>query len=130
MGHSHTVQLSTNLDYGGSFDREKVDPDLNYGNVDRYRSAYNRVAALTSVELKPMRVLWFKSFLASVSASYQHDLLSRTRLVQLQRETPAATTLTEGESNAVLLRHAECAFSGTCTPYFQHSSHRNRLEYG
>lgn len=103
MGHSHTVQLSTNLDYGGSFDREKVDPDLNYGNVDRYRSAYNRVAALTSVELKPMRVLWFKSFLASVSASYQHDLLSRTRLVQLQRETPAATTLTEGESNAVLL---------------------------
>ena len=102
-GEKQDIQLSTNLDYGGSFDRAKVDPDLNYGNVDRYKSTYNRIAALTSVEVKTKRATWFKSFLTSISSSYQHDLLSRTRLVQLQRETPAATTLAEGESNAVLL---------------------------
>ncbi len=100
---AYDVSMTTNLDYSGSFDDEKVDPDLNKGKVDRYKSSYNRMALNFSLDIKMKRRLWFKSFSTTFSTAYQHDLLSRTRLVQLSRLTPALTSLTEGEHNAEIL---------------------------
>ena len=50
MGHTwqhthHDLLLTTNLDYTGSFDGEKQDPDLNKGAIDKFQSAYNRMAS-------------------------------------------------------------------------------------
>ncbi len=45
--------LSANVDYTGSFDNDKTDPDLNEGAVDTYKSSYNRWALTTSFSLKP-----------------------------------------------------------------------------
>lgn len=97
--------LNVNLDYGGSFDGDKVDPELNYGGVDKYKSGYNRYALSGSLDIiNHDRASWFKAASALVSASYEKDIITRTRLVQLDRDTPAATSTKDGEGDAVLIQ--------------------------
>ena len=99
-----TSDLGVNADYGGSFDRDKVDPEINYGGVDKYKSSYNRFAASVSYNIRnnrPGHV--FRSFSAMLSVSTESDNTERTRLVQLSRETAAATSTVTGESDAVLI---------------------------
>lgn len=99
-------QLSAdlNLDYGGSFDDDKVDPELNHGGVDKYKSAYNRYALNLTLNLKNMRKgQILKSATAVMAVAYEKNDIERTRLVQLSREMPAATSTSEGESDAVLI---------------------------
>ncbi len=99
-----TADLRANVDYGGSFDRDKVDPELNYGGVDRYASSYNRWATDLSLRIDDTshRSI-LRSLAATLSASVENDRTERTRLVQLSGETPAATSRTEGEADAVLI---------------------------
>ncbi len=100
----HEFRLNVDADYGGSFDRDKVDPDLNYGNVDRFSSSYNRFASSVAAALTARRAgTVFRGLTAQVSASVQADRTERTRLVQINGETPAATSRTEGEADAVLI---------------------------
>lgn len=100
-----TTDLAVNADYGGSFDRSKVDPELNHGGVDRYKSGYNHFATDFTLTLKARRDRsWLRTVTVNASASADHNVLERTRLVQLDRETPAATTTTTGESYATFIR--------------------------
>ena len=93
-----------NLDYGGSFDDDKVDPEINYGGVDRYKSEYNRYAANLSLNFsRRNRRSFFRRAEMVAAFSFEKDITERTRLVQLSGETPAATTMTDGESDAVLI---------------------------
>jgi hypothetical protein len=104
ISEKSNVEAGLNLDYGGSFDDDKVDPELNYGGVDKYASKYNRYSLNTSLDYKNRKIKSIiKSASALVSVSYEKDLLDRTRLVQLSRETPAATTTGNGESDAILI---------------------------
>ena len=98
------IDVGLNLDYGGSFDDDKVDPELNYGGVDRYKSEYNRYAVNLSLNFsRRNRQSFFKHAELTAAFSYEKDVTERTRLVQLSGETPAATTTTNGESDAVLI---------------------------
>ncbi|MCR4592170.1 MAG: TonB-dependent receptor [Bacteroidaceae bacterium] len=106
----HTFQYSTfnilwttNLDYTGSFDGEKQDPDLNKGAIDKYKSAYNRMAFSSKMELKMQKPIWIKGAEAMVAASYQHDKVSRTKTVSNQSLTGAVLNKTEGEYDALIL---------------------------
>jgi outer membrane receptor protein involved in Fe transport len=101
--------LSTNIDYTGSFDNDKEDPDLNNHGEDSYKSQYNRIALMASLNLKMKRQTWLKNIDIAFSGSYEHDLIERTRLVQLQRMQIAATTKEEGESDAVILPYTYVA---------------------
>lgn len=93
-----------NLDYGGSFDNDKKDPQFNHGGIDRYKSKYNRYAASFSFSMISIgERSYFKEAELSASFSYEHNLLERTRLVQLDGDTPSAMTMTPGESDAVLI---------------------------
>ncbi|WP_373748757.1 carboxypeptidase-like regulatory domain-containing protein, partial [Bacteroides heparinolyticus] len=95
---------SFNLDYGGSFDNDKVDPEFNHGGIDKYKSKYNRYATSLSFTMDSNRERsFFKNADFSASFSYERNLLERTRLVQLDGDTPAAMTMTEGESDAILI---------------------------
>lgn len=85
-----------NLDYTGSFDNDKVDPDLNNQAEDSYKSQYNKYAFNSHVSLSPKKRIWFKSLDLTLSASYEYDLIKRTKLVQLTRQTVAATATTQG----------------------------------
>lgn len=92
------------FDYGGSFDNDKVDTQFSHGGVDKYRSAYNRYATSLSLNMNSNidRSL-FRSLELSASFSYEKNILERTKMVQLDGDTPAAMTMTNGESDAVLI---------------------------
>ncbi len=99
-----SLSLSTNIDYTGSFDNDKQDPDLNNNKEDNYKSSYNRFAFSSSFLLKNKNTgSIFKSMNATVSAAYDHDLIERTRFVQLSRLTVAPLSTTEGENDAYIL---------------------------
>lgn len=101
---STSLTSSLNLDYGGSFDDDKVDPDINYGGVDSYESSYNRMALDWSGELTNKRKFsLFRKAEAKLSLTNEKNLTSRTRLVQISRETPCTIATTEGESFAPLI---------------------------
>lgn len=108
VGHTwqrptYNLRLSTNLDYTGSFDGEKQDPDLNKGAVDKYKQSYNRMAFSTKLELKMKRTTWLKGAEFLAAASYHHDKVSRTRTVSLQSMTGAVLNKDEGEYDALIL---------------------------
>ena len=99
----YRLLLTTNVDYTGSFDGEKQDPDLNKGSVDKYRQSYNRIALMTKLELKMMQRKWLKSAEFMAAASYHHDRISRTKTVSLQSMTGAVLNSEEGEYDALIL---------------------------
>ena len=78
--------FGVNLDYSGSFDDDDIDPELNYGGVDKYKSDYSRYAIDLSLDMdnKKERSL-FKSWNLLFSTAYERDVIERTRLVQLDR---------------------------------------------
>ena len=66
----YNIMWKNNFDYGGSFDGEKLDPDLNRGKRDTYKSRYNRFALNTSLNVTFKKQQWLKSFDATLSTSY------------------------------------------------------------
>lgn len=105
------MTFGLNLDYTGSFDDDKIDPDLNEGQVDIYRSRYNRYAVSTTWKLRMKNQRsWFKTALATLSSSYDYDEMSREKLIQLRRATIAATSLKPGESDAAILPYTYTAY--------------------
>ena len=106
-GTRFNAALAANIDYTGSFDNDKTDPDLNEGAVDTYKSSYNRWALMTSFSLKPVdHDSWFKAFNVTLSTSLDNDKIEREKFIQLRRATIAATSMTQGESDAVILPYS------------------------
>lgn len=108
MGHTwqrthYDLLLTTNLDYTGSFDGEKQDPDLNKGAIDIYKSNYNRIATSAKLQLKMHRPVWLKSAELMAAASYEHNKIERTKTVNLQSMTGAVLNTDEGEYDALIL---------------------------
>lgn len=87
------------LDYQGSFDNAKADPDLNYGHIDEYRSSYNRIAMTNNFMLKPRKSVWSEVAVNSM-VSLQNDRLRQTRLVAPQRYGIVPLSWTDGENEA------------------------------
>lgn len=100
---SYSASLSLQGDYGGSFDDDKEDPDVNFHTEDKYRSTFNRYALAATFRLESKNKTLFRSLYAMASGSYEHDVLSRTRVIQLQRDTPQPLIQKEGESDAIFL---------------------------
>ena len=106
-GTRFNATLAANIDYTGSFDNDKTDPDLNEGAVDTYKSSYNRWALMTSFSLKPVdHDSWFKAFNVTLSTSLDNDKIEREKFIQLRRATIAATSMKQGESDAVILPYS------------------------
>lgn len=101
---NYNMSLKTNLDYTGSFDNDKTDPDLNSQAIDTYKSQYNRYAFNAKFNLSAKnKQKWFRSFEATLSSSYEYDLIQRTKLVQLSQMVAAITTTQPGESDGLIL---------------------------
>ena len=103
QGDACSMRLNASIDYTGSFDDDKVDPDVNHGAEDSFKSGYNRYAATLSFSLKTKRELWMKSLDLTASSSYEYDVMERTRFMQLQRMTVAPLSMEEGENDAFIL---------------------------
>lgn len=109
-GEMFKTSLSANIDYTGSFDNDKTDPELNEGAIDTYKSSYNRFAVNTGLNIKSSSATsWFKVLNATLSASIDNDNIEREKLIQLRRATVAATSLATGESDAVILPYTYTA---------------------
>jgi len=106
-GTRFNTTLATNVDYTGSFDNDKTDPDLNEGAIDTYKSSYNRWALMTAFSLKPVDYdSWFKGMNTTLSVSLDNDNITREKFIQLRRATIAATSTEQGESDAVILPYS------------------------
>lgn len=87
------------LDYSGSFDNSKADPDLNYGRIDEYRSNFNRMVFANSLSWKRRNGL-LRELEVNSSVSQQFDRLRQKRLVAPQRYGIVPTGNDEGEHEA------------------------------
>ena len=95
----HLWQYNSAFDYSGSFDDSKSDPDINYGNVEEYKSSYSRLALTNSFNLK-MPKYWLKELDVNTLVSLQLDRLCQTRLVAPQRYGIVPLSWVDGENEA------------------------------
>lgn len=91
-----TTRWIAGVDYTGSFDNAKVDPDLNYNKIDIYKSKYNRYALTSQLTLDFSSLRWLKTVDLNTSVSYQHDRIERQKQVAPQRASIAPTSMEEG----------------------------------
>lgn len=91
------------VDYTGSFDNAKSDPDLSYNKVNEYKSRYNRWAYTSDLTFSFNSMPWLKSVQLNTSLSYQHDRLERNKQVAPQRASVAPTTMSEGVNDGQYL---------------------------
>jgi len=90
------TRWSIGVDYTGSFDNAKVDPDLNYNKIDRFKSSYNRYALTSVLAFNLNRTKWLSSVELNSSVSYQHDRIEREKQVAPRRASIAPTSMEEG----------------------------------
>lgn len=91
------------IDYTGSFDNVKTDPDLSYQKIDTYKSSYNRASFTNNYKLSFPSVSWIKTVELNSSVSMQADRLERTKLVSPQRASVAPTVWGEGVHDGTYL---------------------------
>jgi hypothetical protein len=91
-----TTKWNVGVDYTGSFDDSKVDPDLNYNKIDEYKSSYNRYAFTSELKLFFDSLKWVHSVVLNTSASYEKDRIERHKQVAPQRASIAPTSMDEG----------------------------------
>lgn len=99
----HLFKWNAALDYAGSFDNEKIDPDISLVKVDYYESKYNKFTFRNSL-------LWFlranrflKSLSINTSFSVEKDVLTRRKFISIIRDTPIPNNLTEGVHDGAYL---------------------------
>ena len=91
-----TMKWAPGLDYTGSFDDTRTDPDLSYLKVNDYKASYNSYNFNSDLRLEINRP-WIKELSLNMAAGYQRDRLERHKQVAPQRASVAPTTMTEGE---------------------------------
>ena len=95
----HLWQYSSAFDYSGSFDNSKSDPDINYGNVEEYKSSYSRLALTNSFNFKQPKS-WLREVEMNTSLNLQLDRLREIRLVSPQRYGIVPLSWRDGENVA------------------------------
>ena len=95
----HLWQYSSAFDYSGSFDNSKSDPDINYGNVEEYKSSYSRLALTNSFNFKQPKS-WLREVEMNTSLNLQLDRLREIHLVSPQRYGIVPLSWSDGENVA------------------------------
>ena len=91
------------LDYTGSFDDEKNDPEILVSKDDRYSSSYNMMSMNHSLSLFFPEKYFFKSLNFDFATRYEISRIEQDKLVSLSRDQIASTTLEEGEHDGIYL---------------------------
>jgi len=93
----------TGVDYTGSFDNAKEDPDLNYNKIDEFKSRYSRIAYTSDLTFTLEKLKWLNLINLNSSVSYQNDRLERRKQVAPQRASVAPTSMEAGEHDGQYL---------------------------
>lgn len=100
---NHLLQWNSSLDYSGSMDNEKADPNVGYAKIDRYTSDYNRFSIANSFDLNFKTSSFFKSVQLATSISQQYDKIEQTKWVQVSNATAIPNNTEQGESDGIFL---------------------------
>lgn len=99
----YRIRWQTNLDYTGSIDNEKIDPDIHRNREDSYRSEYHKLSWNNTIRLHQAEVNWW-CFCMQANVSGEKDCIAQTRFVQLTTpKNPAIDNMKEGEATVSLL---------------------------
>ena len=99
--------LSGSLDYTGSFDNQKSDKNLDFGDcgpIETYKSNYSRFAlgGEYTVRSKSLKS-FFQSLDITGSLTYEKDLIDRWKFVEYSSPMPLSTSLEEGEFDVTIV---------------------------
>ncbi len=100
---AYRIKWQSNMDYTGSIDAEKVDPDIHYNREDSYRSEYHKASWSNTLHYSSASEEWWSaSLLANVSV--EKDCIAQSRFVQLTTPVqPAIDNMQEGNATVGLL---------------------------
>lgn len=84
------------VDYTGSFDNAKTDPDLNYNKIDEYESSYSRYAFVSDLNIALNGSSWLDNIVFNAAADYTADHTVRRKQVAPQRASVAPSAFDEG----------------------------------
>ncbi len=84
------------IDYTGSFDNVKTDPDISATKVNEYKSNYNRIAYTNDLNLNFLKMRWLNHVNLNTSVSYESNRLERRKQVAPQRASVAPTSMEAG----------------------------------
>ncbi len=97
------LRWQTNLDYTGSIDNDKLDPDINHNKEDAYRSEYHHLTWANTLNLNN-KTQQFWSFALTTNLSYSLDQITQSRFIQLTTPVqPAIDNMQEGSKDVRLL---------------------------
>lgn len=90
------------LDFLATIDREKEDPELNYGLTDTYKHKRNKTGINLQTELS-LPGTWNKNTTFKTAVDYSQNKLTRERMVSLTGPQPQPIATTTGKSDALYL---------------------------
>ncbi|MDE7153805.1 MAG: TonB-dependent receptor plug domain-containing protein [Muribaculaceae bacterium] len=93
--NSVTARWNYGIDYSGSFDKAKVDPDLNYNKVDKFSNDYNRWGFSSELNMDLHSSVVISDIVWNMAASYERDLLRHIKQVSPARAAVAPTSMEE-----------------------------------
>ncbi|MDR3061690.1 MAG: TonB-dependent receptor, partial [Dysgonamonadaceae bacterium] len=99
---NYNFNWNLNLDYTGSFDDKKNDPEISSTN-DFYKSEYNKIGLSNKLEWNMKENHFFKSLELSGSIHYQSDQIKESRLIQVNRASFIPEGDYVGEHDAIFL---------------------------
>ncbi len=98
---AHQTDLGVHLDYTGSFDNKKKDPELNNNKIDDYKSQYNHINFGLNFEYRSKREGFFRSVEGTASIDYSKDRIRRRRFVSITKPMATPVNMEAGEFDAV-----------------------------
>ncbi len=98
-----TLRMNCGIDYTGSFDNAKEDPDISLLKVDEYRSRYSRLALTANLDMRFAHLSVVEGIGLNGSVSYVEDIVTRRRQVAPQRASVAPSTLQPGVNDGYYL---------------------------
>ncbi len=102
----YVFSVGGSFDYTGSFDDEKSDQDLDFGDmgpVEKYKSSYNRFSGMADFNMSSRKDGFFRRFYLQAAVSADMDVIDRWKYVVLGTEVPLSTAREEGEYNVASL---------------------------
>lgn len=91
------------LDYTGTADHAKTDPDLSLNKLDEYRADNHRFSFATDASFSFPKLQWLSRIDVKASASYELDRLRRLKQVAPSRATVAPISDSEGVHDGVFI---------------------------
>ena len=97
------IRWQNSLDYTGSIDNDKLDPDINHNKEDSYRSEYPLMKWCNTLNISN-KSQQFWSFALTANISYSLDRIRQTKFTQLTTPIqPAIDNMQEGNADVGLL---------------------------